>query len=1222
MIPQDVLKALANDQGVSDNEFEVLTLVMDGYSITQIATKLEIKPDAVRKRLGEVYKKFQIGGSGPGKLAKLQQNLVSSYQSHSSISLNEIDVAKGKQIEGHPPDWGDAIDVETTFFYGRKDELEKLETWILQDRCRLIAILGIGGIGKTTLSLALARQIQTQFERVIWRSLSHTPSLKELLADLLKSFSKTQVVDLKESVGDRISQLLNYLEEYRCLLILDGVEAILKDDDLAGRYKKGYEDYTELLKQVGSKSHQSCLVITSGEKLKEFALLEGRKVRSLLLKGLKGLDTRKIFEERGIVDFSEDELRDINERYAGNPLALKIVSATIQELFGSISEFLKQKTTVFGDIRHLLDHQFERLSPLEEDVMYWLAIYCEPVSLSILREDIVPTVAQAELLEVIESLGYRSLIDTKSSFTRSSTSVLFLLQPVVMEYVINRFIDQICQEIKLGKILRFNSHVLIKAQTKDYLRERQIETILKPLTEKLLTLLDGKEAIEDQLQKLLEKLPRHTPPKPSYATGNVLNLLRQLQINADLQPRLNDRDFSALAIWQAYLSDVNLRHVNFANTDLSKSVFAETMGAISAVTFSPDNKILATGSLDHKIRLWNVETGEQFSWEGHTDWVRSVAFNHNGQWLASTSHDGTIRLWDVNAGLTDVKTGHCFKILKDTSNWLRSVAFGPDDHWLASGGDDSQVRLWNVKTGQYHYLKGHKAIVRSVTFSPNGQLLASGSSDCTIKVWDFKAGTCLVTLKGHSRGVRSVAFSPNGQLLASGSSDKTIKLWDVSKLASQAEASYSSECSSEQRELQCLSTLADHIGWVWSVAFNKEGQVLASASGDHTIKLWDMNTGECFKTLENHMGWVRSVAFSPNDQWLASGSDDQTVRLWNAKTGERLKTFQGYARGVRSVAFSRDRRRLVSGSDDWQVRLWDITSTGNGDFISLAGHTGLVWSVAFSPNDQLIASGSEDLTIRIWDVNTGRCLKKLEGHQDGVLSVAFSGDGRLLASGSSDRTIKLWDVRTWECLDDLKGHTGWVWSVAFNPQTSMLASGSGDMTVRLWDISTGELVLEPLKGHSHWLRSVAFSADGKILASSSVGRNVRLWDVETGQLLKTLPGHRNGVRSLAFSPDQKILASGGADHTIRLWRIDSEQFVPLQGHSSRVRSVAFSADGAILASGSNDETIKLWNIETHQELMTLKVAKPYEGMIITGAKGISESQRTTLLNLGAIDEVF
>ena len=1086
-------------------------------------------------------------------------------------------------------DWGEAI--FNSAFYGRVEELITLEQWILNEHCQLVALLGIGGIGKTALSVKFAQKIQDNFEYVIWRSLREAPPVKIILGNLIQFLSDEQETEsnLPESFSDRVSRLLYYLQNYRCLVILDNAESILRSGSRAGLYPEGYEEYGELLRRVGEATHQSCLVLTSREKPREIAFLEGQAlpIRSLPLSGLKVAEGQEILKLKGL-SAAEDEWKVMIERYAGNPLALKIVATTIQDVFdGNLTGFLQQDTAVFGDIRDILEQQFERLSDLEKEIMYWLAINRESIALSELRDDIISPVPQAKLLDALESLGRRSLIEKATSTLIEKTGSFFTLQPVVMEYVTSSLIEYVCEEIVTQNIDLFRCHALMKAMGKDYVKDTQVRLIIKPVIDGLLNILRSKRKIENQLIQILTKLQEESPLEPGYTAGNILNLLSHLETD------LSGYDFSHLTVWQADLRNINLHNVNFTYADLAKSVFVETLGGIHSVAFSPNGKLLATGDTNGEIRLYQVADGKQLlTVKGHIGFIWPVAFSPDGHIFASGGDDQKVKLWNTN-------TGQCLANLQGHSGGIWSIAFSPDGQLLASSSEDHTVKLWDTSSDQcLKTLQGHSNRVTSVTFSTQGTTLASGSDDQTVKLWDTGSGQCLKTMEVENSGSRSVAFSPDCQTLASGCHNQTVSLFDVFTG-------------------QCFQTLHGHTDCVNSVAFTSDGQTLASSSDDQTVKLWDTSTGRCLTTLHGHNSRVWSVAFSLEGKTLVSGSDDQTVKLWETSTGKCLKTLQGYCNGIWSVTFSPQGTTLASGSNDQTVRLWDATT---GECLTtMSGHSNRVTSVAFSPQGTILASGSEDQTVRLWDTTSAQCLKILLGHSNRVTSVAFSPQGSMLASSSEDQTVKLWDTKTWQCLKTLQGHSHWVWAVAFSQDSKMLVSVSNDQTVRLWDVSTGRC-FQTMYGHTDWIWSVALSPDGNTVASGSFDQTVKLWDVSTGKCLGTLYGHTSGVYTVSFL-DNCTLASGSGDQMVKVWDLHTSSCVKtLLAHTKLVWSVAFSPDGQTLVSSSEDETIKLWDVNTGICLKTLRSYRPYEAMNITKVTGLTEAQKITLKHLGAVEK--
>ncbi|MDF5718533.1 MAG: WD40 repeat domain-containing protein, partial [Rhizonema sp. NSF051] len=655
-------------------------------------------------------------------------------------------------------DWGEAIDVSR--FYGRHHEINTLNKWIVTENCRLITIIGMGGIGKTALSIKLAEEVANQFDYLIWRSLRNAPPVEDLLSDLISFLSEENHLILANSLDKQIAQLIECLRTSRCLVVLDNLESILNSEEQGGNYLEGYEGYGQILRSVGDTRHKSCFLVTSREKPRGLGTREGDNlpVRSLSLKGLTSPEGELILAQKGLSP-SLNQINTLVDCYAGNPLALKIVSTTIEELFsGSITDFLLEGTIIFGDIFDLLAQQFERLSILEKKVMYWLAIHRESVSLKELQSDIIDSVKGRDLMTALESLKSRCLIESQAS--------KFTQQPVVMEYIIEELIEQVTQDIYAQETGTLNKYALTQVQIPDYIRNAQIQFILQPIAETLLTYWVNKQIIQNYFNQLLSQLKSSTPPKPGYAAGNIINLLQQLEIE------LNNYDFSKLTIWQANLQGINLQQTNFANSDLSQSVFTQTLGSTFAAKFSPTDNLFAT-AIEHHICLWEVDKIRQLcELEGHTAWVRSLAFSPDGKILASGSHDHTIRLWNV-------ETGQCLQILTGHTSGVQSVAFSDDGSTLASGSDDQTIRLWNIQTREcLQVLQGHTNNLMFVAFHPNRQTLITASRDDTVRLWDIQTGACLQVFNININWELAIALSHDGQTLVTGSNGRSpLRLW-------------------------------------------------------------------------------------------------------------------------------------------------------------------------------------------------------------------------------------------------------------------------------------------------------------------------------------------------------------------------------------------------------------------------------------------------------------
>ncbi len=390
-------------------------------------------------------------------------------------------------------DWGEAPDISQVC--GRAIQLTKLEQWVTAEHCRMLAIVGMGGTGKTILVTQLAQQLvdTEQFEVGVWRSLRQAPPFQEFLTDLMSAIAPNQ--SLPQRLDATMRQFQEQLRDRRCLLIFDNVEAVLQDKELVGTYRPDYEDYGWFFQQLGEGRHKSSVLLTSREIIPQISIQAGSTaVRLWRLEPLSMEEGKSVLAAKGLDVQTEQpqQVKELIKCYQGNPLALKIVATQIKELFnGNIAAFLDQNTLLFKDIRDLLALQFARLSLLERQVMTWLASEQEAVTAVQLQVDFLPSLTPVQLQDALASLDRRSLIEKRE---QNSGGISYTLQAVVREYVTSQLVEQM-------QVDCLKSHSLLETQAKDYIKD--VQRLIAQPTPELLDVLESKQSLNNLRSELL-----------------------------------------------------------------------------------------------------------------------------------------------------------------------------------------------------------------------------------------------------------------------------------------------------------------------------------------------------------------------------------------------------------------------------------------------------------------------------------------------------------------------------------------------------------------------------------------------------------------------------------------------------------------------------------------------------------------------------------------------
>ncbi|MGG6241151.1 AAA family ATPase [Nodosilinea sp. AN01ver1] len=1113
---------------------------------------------------------------------------------------------------------------------GRGAELANIQRWILDERCRTVVLWGLPGVGKTTLAAAAIAAIGPQVDQCGYLALPPDATDEAVLAAILHWLSPTAP---SLSPLAAVDWVLDQLEQRQVLLILDDMEQLFEPQQLLGTYRADTAAIQQLFHQGAERHHQSCLVWVSREKPADFAQVQGPRVQECALGDLVADDICPLLQSPAAPTVALEDWTALIDRYGSHPLVLRGVGAILRDMYQGQPKSLLQAHDLVVPmvVQRTFTQALERLVAEEWAILYGLALAQEPVAHNDLIAILQPTPEDGAVQSV---LGRGWVV----SLPVEGGGLMLSLQPIVQTLVLERLHQELVAELEAEALGWLQRLPLITMTAREVVQERQRTAMLVPLGDEIRLRYPTEGALAakgDRLLKALSSLAN----QPGYGASNLIHLCHYWGL------RLSGADFSQLAICQGDLRQVSLQGASFSQAQFSDTAFATALGRDPVAAFSPaaapdQRRYLATGDHEGRLLLWDLRRGK-LEWmfdEDQSQGVRSLAFSPQGDLLAVGTETGQIWLWPVGTTYqTDVLSYHQVAV--------GALAFSPDGSQLASGDDSGQLCLWEVASGiSQGQLESHQGPIHSLAYSAEGDRLVSGGDDQRACLWQTRDRTLLQSFQARSTAsLRTAGFlaDPNDPAcppipFAAGYDDHCLTIWNL------------------ETGLPCWILPAD-VQALPALAISPNGRYLVCSCQDFSVSVWDIPERRACYTLPSLGAPVWALAFSPDSRYFVTGSN-YTIKLWSARRGQCWRSFLSQAHRVGCLALSADpsagsgldsgSSTILTGHDDSHLRLWQIKA-GN-PYASgprmLSGHSGPVRTVALSADGRWLASSADDQTLRLWSAISG------ESHwvwpiAAPVTLLSFSASGRWLASVSLAGNISIWDTATGSCIGDLDSTPDSPSALTFNADEDGLIVGARDGTITLWPLDrytrAGDSGAggEPhtFSAHQGQVHGLAVSLDGSMLASASHDGTVRWWDLSSYSNSRDLSsaigptpalGELRGqwqhpaeqwLQGVTTSPSGEILAITSAATQVEVWAVEiNQRRQVLKGHGQDIWQVAVSPSRTHLVTASQDDEIRIWALESGVCQQILRPDRPYEGVNIRGATGLSDTEVRMLKSLGAI----
>lgn len=1062
------------------------------------------------------------------------------------------------------------IELPTDLF--DRDEVKEICKDIQIKTINILVIYGMGGVGKSTMLTKICREVEC--DKTAYFDLKNKDSFISIAKAILREVFFKSV--LSDDEDDLISLLIDCLSKEKSLIVFDNMESIMGIGENSGNINTEFAGYDKMLKRILEESSKSTIIVSGREKL-ELGHRYDSKYKLWKLNGINVEQAKKMLRSFDLNGTESEWIRFV-ETYSGNSLTLKIVASEIKYSFNKeIAAFLNAPNMPH-ELLTLLNEQFDRFSDIEKTVLLISAIERESLNAMELWTKLVGVITVPSLNKHISNIVDHCFFETLKDKNK------FYLQPVIMEFLTQKLIDYFVDEIQNEKVCFIAKIPLIDTFAKEYILDIQKENIVFPLRDILLR--NGESRCFDLLMALTRKVDNTR----SYAIGNIITLI------SSFYSEITDCDFSSKYILNADLRNIKLKNCSFRDASFESVLMLNTFGNLIDVKYSYDNNFIIGGATDFSFNAWDCkDMSYEFKFSDHTDWVRSV--DSNRQLYASASNDESICVYDSQNMNLIAKF--------EAESRVRKVALFPDSNqYVLSAGDDGYVRLWNVLTSECIKFVGHnpnKVVwdIEIVYFESSYKVI-SVSDDKSVIMWNLD-GTVNKILQTMESEIKSVA-SDNNNLVFWGCDDGTIVAFALN-------------------EMKVIATLNGHTGIVWGLDYDSVCQKLVSAASDKHVIIWDCRTEDIkkVKVIEAHNSAIWSANYNQEGTRFVTTGDDSEFKVWDAIDYKLLYCIKGYTNLLRNIHISTERHSLFVAGDDMIIREYSLDDL-NIPRMRYVAHSNRVRQTDVSPNGRLLLSCGDDGNVIVWDTERKK-RTVYKGHSKRVWTVAFISNEEFVSAGE-ENDIYLWHVNSIHPQRRITGHTNWIWDLSFFPDENMLISSSEDNSCILWNMDTKEKI-DVFNNHNKWLFAASFSPSGKHFATASADNTSIIYDIISREPICVLNGHKGWVWSVIFI-DENTVVTGGQDSKIIIWKIDYEnrcytEMKILSKHNSWVVSLAYDSLSHLLYSASADETIKVWDAHDFSYVKDVLIDKPYDGCDISGVKRLTESEKESLLHLGAIE---